>query len=69
MIVSKEFKNIKCDNCGALFDEENWYDSTEAFYPAFEEENWIEDNGKHYCPDCYSYDDDDNLVIDKSRKL
>ena len=24
-------------------------------------------NGKHYCPECYSWDSDDNLIIDKNR--
>ena len=27
------------------------------------EHDWIEQDGKHYCPDCYTIDDDDNIVI------
>ena len=37
-------------------------------YMSLNEENWIKDEdnpGTHYCPDCYEYDDDDNLVIIK----
>lgn len=27
------------------------------------EHDWIEQDGKHYCPDCYTIDDDDNIII------
>jgi len=27
--------------------------------------DWIEDGNKDYCPDCVSYDDEDNLVLRK----
>ncbi|MBD8389650.1 hypothetical protein [Dysgonomonas sp. BGC7] len=29
---------------------------------------WIREGDKYYCPDCFRYDENDNLIIDKSRK-
>jgi hypothetical protein len=31
------------------------------------EANFINEGDEHYCPDCYSYDDEDNLVIKKNQ--
>ena len=28
-----------------------------------DQQEWIEEAGKHYCTDCYSYDDEDKLII------
>jgi hypothetical protein len=33
-----------------------------------EEDDWITDNEKDYCSECYSYNDNDELIIDESRK-
>ena len=30
MIRKQEFFNIECDHCGAMLDEENWWDDREA---------------------------------------
>lgn len=71
MIVTRQMSNIKCDCCGQLYDDECWVDVEDAHTLLNEAlgNYWIKHNGKHYCPDCYSYDDEDNLVIDKSRKV
>lgn len=65
MILTKQFHNLKCDSCGAILQDE-WY-SVDEVKLAANECGWIEDKGKHYCPDCYSYDDKDNLVINKQK--
>jgi len=50
-------------------DEYNGYSCWGDFNDAWEnasEVNWIsEDRDIHYCPDCYSYDDNDNLIVKK----
>lgn len=57
---------VICDNCGKDSNDGAEYscfgDKQTAEYSA-EDSNWLNDNGKHYCPDCYSYDDEDKLVL------
>lgn len=62
MIIKKEFYNIKCDCCGQHIDEQYW---DEPDYP----ESLVNvcgwkatEDEKHYCMDCFEWDDDDRLV-------
>lgn len=66
MIKTIEMYTVICDNCGVSvfdgcdydgFSDENYVEQTA------EESNWVNDDEKHYCPSCYTYDDDDNLVV------
>ena len=63
-----EMFTIKCNNCGKLFEDEYegycaWVDAEGAWEEA-QEYSWIrEAQDVHYCPACYSYDSDDNLII------
>ena len=69
MIVERKFQNIKCDHCGALLDEEMWCDDPDALRGILDECGWIECEGeRHYCNDCWEYDDDDNIVTKDGRK-
>lgn len=70
MIVDRKFYNIQCDHCGALLDEENWWDDKDALTTTILPEcNWIEcEGGRHYCESCYHIDDDDNIVTKDGRK-
>ena len=56
-----------CDNCGKQHEDEDagfiaWSDEVGARESACES-GWYEDGGNYYCPYCYSFDDDDNLVL------
>lgn len=68
----KEFSTytIICDNCGADIcngtDYSGYGDADYVNDMALDNE-WIEVDKKHYCDNCFSYDDNDELVIDKSR--
>jgi hypothetical protein len=58
---------VFCDNCGKQCEDENagfcaWSDEVGAKESACEC-GWLNENDKDYCPYCYSYDDDDNLVL------
>lgn len=59
---------VECDNCGKQFEDEYngyscWCDFNDAWESA-SEVNWVqEDNDVHYCPDCYSFDDNDEIVL------
>lgn len=49
MRVKKYFHNIQCDVCGDLANESGWY-----YDPV---------DDKHYCPDCYEYGDDGEILV------
>jgi len=69
MIINRQFHNIKCDNCGALLDEETWWDDKDALTTTILDEcGWIECGGRHYCDECWEHDDDDNIVTRDGRK-
>jgi hypothetical protein len=78
MIYSVTMYSAKCDNCLEGFEAEH------TGYCAFvdkescrdemvnHETGWIEQevNGrnKHYCPECYIFDDNDKLMLNSDRK-
>ena len=68
----KEIKcyTLICDNCGADVIKSNRYtkepDAKFCIGIAIEND-WIEHEDKHYCPDCYYYDNEDVFYIVKSR--
>ena len=71
--MKKEVKmyTIVCDNCkndaGSESDYSCWNDENAAEDVAIESD-WLKDDNKHYCPDCYDYDQYDNIVISAERK-
>lgn len=70
MIQKVEMFTVVCDNCqkdaGANADYSCWNDDDYAQDVALES-GWIKEDDKHYCPDCYSYDDNDELVLTQNR--
>jgi hypothetical protein len=70
MIKELIMYTVVCDNCGADANEDAeyscWSDRGYAEESATESD-WEKDGDKHYCPECFSWDDDDNLVIDAKR--
>jgi len=71
----KEFKcyTLLCDNCGADVNEESefsGYADEDYNYEIADQEDWIEDDNceKWYCPDCCTFDDNDEPIIDLKRK-
>lgn len=71
MIQKVEMFTVQCDNCKITSGENSeyscWSDEDVALDDA-ENDDWIEHEGNHYCPDCYSYNDNDELIINESRK-
>ena len=64
-IVKEYFYNVKCDRCGNLANEELWRNDVAFAKEDADESGFIEVDGKHYCPDCYTIDDEDNIVVKK----
>ena len=65
MIVSEIFYGVKCNRCGEQYEDGEhsfWSHQDNAIEYAMESE-WIEEKGKHYCPECYEYNEekDENL--------
>ena len=63
---------VQCDNCKKVFEGEDfacWNEFDFALDEAKESE-WIEtdDGENHYCPECAHHNDEDELIIDESRK-
>jgi hypothetical protein len=66
MVKEVKMYTIVCDNCGADVNADSGYscwDSEETIEDIREEASWQKVGDKHYCNDCFEYDDEDNLVI------
>ena len=68
MIVEGTFYNVRCDVCGEDANEQWWNDKIDAQADA-EEANYKYLGGKHYCPNCWQWDDDDNIITKDGRKF
>ena len=61
---------MQCDNCGCIWDNGDYislYSTKEDTLNGGRDDEFAFDGDKHYCPKCYTYDDDDNLII-KNKK-
>lgn len=71
MIKTITMYSVVCDRCGKTFiDEFNgigaWLDEGTAKEQAMESE-WAEIGDKHYCPDCYEFDDELDEYVPKKK--
>ena len=70
-IEKMEMFTVICDNCKTSADEDTmyscWNDESAAKDVAMEADYIYEDDN-HYCPECYSYNNEDELVINLERK-
>ena len=66
MIQKVEMFTIACDNCGKLSGDDAdyscWNDESTALDMAYNA-GWIEHKSKHYCSECWSHDEDDEVVL------
>lgn len=72
MAVEKvQMFTVVCDNCkldiGENSDYSCWNHVNFAEDVAMDSD-WLIHDGKHHCPDCYKYDDNDELIIKTERK-
>lgn len=70
MIKERTMYTVICDNCkydiGSNSEYSCWNDNSYARENAMESE-WLEQDDKHYCPDCFTHDENDNIIINKAR--
>lgn len=60
-----------CDGCGKDINEDSEFSgwNEKKYNDAIcEEAGWLVERNEHYCPDCYYYDDEDNVVFVKNLK-
>ncbi len=63
---------VVCDCCGHSADEGGDYSAwaqKEGAEAVADDSGWLNEGDKHYCEMCFSYDDEDNLVIKQTDKL
>lgn len=59
--------SVVCDRCGiSLEDGAVWEDKNGAISYALKSK-WKEIGDKHYCPDCYEFDDVLNVYVPKKK--
>ena len=60
MIVPEIFYGVKCNRCGEMFESGDYayYSDESSVLDEALECDWIEQNGKHYCPNCYTQDEE-----------
>ena len=66
MLKEVKMYTVLCDNCGKDVNKDAEYSAWNEKVFAEDiamEADWIKENDNHYCPDCFTYDDDDNLLI------
>lgn len=68
MIKKKEFFNVECDHCGALLDDEMWYNDEETCDVLLNECEWMKLGGRDYCEKCWTRDDHNNIVTSDGRR-
>lgn len=73
MIKEVTMYSVVCDRCGKTYGVDDgidcWVDICTAREQAMESE-WIEIGEKHYCPDCYEFNEElDEYVPKKQRRI
>lgn len=60
-IEKVEMYTVSCDNCGEDF-KEVYVNESLAQENALKAD-WIKNKDDHFCPDCWSYDENDRLFV------
>jgi hypothetical protein len=60
MIVNEIFHGVQCDRCGEIHDggDYSFYSDEQSALDSAIDDEWIEEKGKHYCPNCYEFDEE-----------
>ena len=70
MIKEMPMFTVICNNCGKDCNDDtdySGYGDEDYAVEVAKESGWTVKDGKHYCSDCYTYNDDDELIINESR--
>ncbi len=71
MYKKVEMWTVICDSCGKDLNEgadiAAWKDKEDNI-PNCISQHWLKTGEKHYCPNCYYFDIDDNIVFKRNLK-
>jgi hypothetical protein len=71
MIYPVTMYSAECDNCKEDYHNEDngWCATvdTNSILEMMGDDGWVTENGKHYCQNCFKYDDKDNFIINETR--
>lgn len=59
--VKEYFYNTECDCCGSLCNDEYWRVDETYADEDLQQYDWIKRGDKYYCPNCWHYDENDNV--------
>ena len=67
MIKQVTYYDIICDRCGKSFSDESHtcYHDTDIAEVTAIFRDWLARGHKHYCPECYEYDDETGEYVPK----
>ena len=69
MIEKVEMYAVVCDNCNETITSDDsivaWTDEDTAYQHV--EDECYRDGGKHYCNECHSFTDEDELILSNKR--
>ncbi len=66
MVKEVKMYTIVCDGCGCDVNEDSGYScwsDVEHNEEIANDSDWMKVGDKHYCNDCFEYDDNDELVL------
>lgn len=61
---------LRCDNCKEIYEDYNGFSmfaDEESVIDNARDDSWIIDD-KCYCPNCYTIDEDDNVIIEAKQR-
>jgi hypothetical protein len=71
MLKEVKMFTVVCDNCdkdeNADAEYSAWSDAQFAEDVAMEAD-WLKEGAKHYCPECFSYGENDELILKEIKK-
>lgn len=59
-----------CDNCNESYENGNGFGifaDKDAAKDDAVDDGWYDDGDKHYCPKCFTIDDDDKLIVKRNK--
>jgi hypothetical protein len=64
--ITEVFIGIRCDRCHEIYEGSSdcsFFCDKESAAEYASEDGWLLENGRHYCPNCYTVNDDDEQSI------
>lgn len=67
MIRNVTMYSVVCDRCGRYLEDAAVWDDKRSAIAYAKDSRWAEIGDKHYCPDCYEFDDELDEYVPKKK--